>query len=630
MDKAPDVVQIPTHQIPLGDLYLASEAPKGSDLVVRDSGRGSPLTDAELKASIEHRGIMFPLIYKSIGNKLYVIAGNRRLRMLRELYPDGPGKFVPAQDVADFGCDWREVALDTNLSLPPHIVERYEQLVMLSHDLKLSPEDACLRFGLTTRQYNQVMALGKMAPIIRQKWRHGEIDAKTAQMFTLEPDQKEQVRIYNLLEKQNGQVYEHVLRMKIVPDNQREAGKMVAFLGVQFCREQKLIKQEDFFQDSHIVSDVKKLTKIATEHLENKCAVLREKGWSWATLESQIGNDKWNYQTLEPKGKQPTKAELEQLDALKQELRVADEPGQRDYDDVESDIARLREEIASRSYTDEQKAKTGCIVSLDNKGSLLIEYGRMKPSDRKAIERSERPKEKAKTSAPGNADEPALNNSLAQRLSEGLELAIAAAMEAAPHTAVAALIASAGSNGELLSVKIKNPEYRDEKVRQKDFVQLFEGALSASTNHQVVMLTKVAMQALDIVTHSANRAPLDNKLLQLLIDNLPGNAVNKHVADHFNAEDYFKGVPLATIVAATRSALGQETSDRVAKMKKSDAVKLAVEQLPKKGWLPPELRTSHYRGPADVKAAPTARAKAEKPKVAKKAAPKKVAKKGKK
>jgi hypothetical protein len=61
MDKLVETVsQIPVHQIPIKDLFLATEAPKGSDLAVRDSSQGGPLSDAEIKASLAYVGLINP------------------------------------------------------------------------------------------------------------------------------------------------------------------------------------------------------------------------------------------------------------------------------------------------------------------------------------------------------------------------------------------------------------------------------------------------------------------------------------------------------------------------------------------------------------------------------------------
>jgi hypothetical protein len=55
-------------------------------------------------------------------------------------------------------------------------------------------------------------------------------------------------------------------------------------------------------------------------------------------------------------------------------------------------------------------------------------------------------------------------------------------------------------------------------------------------------------------------------------------------------------------------------------MKKDEATKWCTTNVPPTGWLPPEIRTAHYKAPAKDAAAKPAR-----PKMAKKAARKKAA-----
>jgi ParB family chromosome partitioning protein len=288
-----------------------------------------------------------------------------------------------------------------------------------------------------------------------------------------------------------------------------------------------------------------------------------------------------------------------------------------------------------RAFTDEQKAKTGCILKINHNGELQIEYGRMKPSDRKKVEASEHAASAPKKGAKDAGDQPVMSAALAQRLSEGLQRAIAEAMKASPNVAVAALIAAAGSGGMLLDVKVKDARPKWEDGAKDDFLQLFHGAREASINQQIVMLAQIAMQSLSIVVFNPISKPLADPTLEALVASLHPAVVNKQIAEHFDAEDYLKGVSLAAIVAAVRCAIGDDMADKVAKMKKADAVKVAAEQLPKKGWLPPELRTVHYKGPTETvgpskgKATPAAKkAKPAKAAPAKKAA--KTTKKGKK
>jgi ParB family chromosome partitioning protein len=623
-------------------LYLATEAPPEANLVVRDSSRGSPMTDAELKASIYAKGIIQPLIWKTYKGKDYVVAGNRRLRFLREIFADAPASTVQTQNVDLFGGDWREVAIDTNLSLPPHLVERFELIVKLAADLKLSPEDTRARFGMSTRQYNQVMALGKMSPTIRQAWKDAAIDAKTAQAFTLEPDPKEQDRIFAALMKNayQGRIGDHQVRGKIVPSTQRETGKLVAFVGLDAVRAAKLLKQEDMFGDDHVVTDVKGLNKLAGDKMAVECKRLTDAGWSWALPDYKLTDSKWHFGSIDPaKKEQPTAEEKLRLKQL-QDLIDSDPPDNEDYDDEPyiAERERITEAVKERGYTEAQRAKSGCIIQIGRDGKLSIEYGRVNPSEKKSVAASERAAttsaKKQKAKKPGQAQ---LTNALAERLSEQLEKAVAASMHATPHVAVAAIIAGFATDGHVIDVTVGGSEGGDYSRRhargsgtnEKNFAQVFEGAVKATSESRAVMLMKIAAAAVSIqIMKADSKAPIDGLGLQALVAKMDAKTLNAAIADTFDAKDYFAGVSASASVAAVRCSMGDEHGDKVAKMKKGEAAKFAAANVPAKGWLPRELRTVHYKGP--VESTPKPKALAAKKAAAKKPAAKTAKKKTKK
>lgn len=615
-----------TYQISISELYLAAEAPKGVNLVVRDSGSGSPMTDEELKASIYHHGILQPLIYKVHDSKKYVIAGNRRLRLLRQIFSDALTSDVPAQNVDDFGdVHWRQVAIDTNLSLPPHAVERYEQIVLLSKDLKLSPEDARLRFGLTPHQFNQIMALGKMSPLIREKWKAGEIDSRTAQAFTLEPDAKEQERIYAKISKanqqwRNGRVDAHEVKSSIIPQNQRALGKLVAFVGIDTCKKAKIIKQEDLFSNDHVVSDAKALNKLVGDKIAGLKAALETAGWAWVKMRDDLSGQEYSYGTLEPAGKaKPTDDEAAELEQLK---KAEEDEDSDKFADAEEEREALEETIKQRAYTEAQRKKSGCILEILNTGKLSISYGRTDPSESRSRSTGATSKSKPKKKA---GDEPVLSNALAQRLSEQLEKAIREAMKSNVQVSNAALIAALASRGTVVDIKAgTDATYVDEKKRAAQFTSVFEGAYASSPEAQRSMLTTAAAEALSIVTFNAERDPLKDSALCALVGALNADKVNKAIAAAFDAADYFAGVSMPTIVAAVRCSIGDGAAAEVAKMKKGAAAEYATKHVPAKGWLPDRLRTEHYKGP--VETAAKSKAPAKKAKVAKKAAKKKARK----
>ncbi len=633
LKKSPEpagYAQPKTLDIPLSELLLAAEAPKGVNLVVRDSGSGSPLSDEELKASLFTNGVIVPLILKRHDSKNYVIAGNRRLRMLRMIFADDPHATVPCQDVDSFGdIDWRQIAIDSNLSLPPHIVERYEQIVLLAKDLKLSHEDARLRFGLTPRQFDQVMALGRMSETVRTAWKVGEIDAQTARAFTLEPDPKEQDKIFNAIKKTawRNKIEENDVRSKIIPPNQRDAGKMVAFVGIETCKKAKLVKQEDLFAANHTVTDLKALTKMAADKIQAECDRLVEAGWKWAVPVNRV-KDHYYYQTLTPAGEAlATATEALRLADIRKIMDGDEEHSTDFFEQLEDEQTRIEEDIKARGFTPAQRAKSGCFLKIGNDGSLVIEYGRVDPKDQKSVQASER-RETAKPKPKAKAGEVPLTNELAERLSEQLEKAVSASLHATPHVAAAALIAGFASSGHVIDVRAGGGStvYASGKKAEADFAQVFEGARKSSIEALIVMLTEVASKALSIQIHSAQaKSPIDDVGLQALTAAMSPSFLNKAIKEAFDAKDYFGSVNMQACVDAVRASMGDDHAAKVAKMKKADAAKFAAANVPGTGWLPKQLRTVHYKGPLEKapEAKPKAAKKDKKPKPVKKAPAKK-------
>lgn len=605
--------KVETHQIAISELFLAKEAPKGANLEVRDSGAGSPMTDDELRASIYAKGIIYPLMFKEHQGKKYVVVGNRRLKELRKIFADALSTTVQCQNVDDFGGDWREIAMDTNLSLPPHLVERYEMIVQLAKEQKLTEREVCARYGMSDMQYRRVMALGKMSPEVRQAWKTGEISAKTAQIFTLQPDVKEQEKVLAAARKdcRGSRVDDWSVRRRIVPQSQsHNTAPKIAFVGVEAAKKAGAIKQEDLFGKDHIVSDFKVLNKMVGDKLAAACAELVKEGWSWAMPKDKLPGQEYEYGDVHPDKKKAvaTAGEASRIADIDALLNGEDQDEDRDidYEALEDEQTAIEQRIASRGFSPDQKKRAGCIVRIGHDGELAITYGKVKPAERQKVAAAERratgtakPKKKNK---PG---EVTLSNALAERLSQQLEKGLSEAMVAAPYTAIAGMIAGFASYGEVVSVDVGNV---DDRVRygrsssgnsSKAFVTAFEGALKSSPEQQAVVLAGIASQALSLRTYNAANLPINWPGVQALAKALPKEVVNAKIRANFDVEAYFTGVDLATIVAAVSCSMGPDFARDVAKMKKGAAVKFAVEHLKKTKYLPPALRTPHYDGPIE-------------------------------
>ncbi len=167
--------------MPISKLHFAYEAPEALGFKVRKGNDEEGLPT--LEASIRAHGIIAPLVIKQHKGTVYVVAGNRRLKLLRKIHGDDDVA-IPIVDADAYDGDVREIAMATNISLPPHPVDRYEIITTLISE-GMTAEDAMQRFGMSDRQFRQTMKLGSLSPTIRELWRNGEIDAAAAQAFTL-------------------------------------------------------------------------------------------------------------------------------------------------------------------------------------------------------------------------------------------------------------------------------------------------------------------------------------------------------------------------------------------------------------------------------------------------------------
>jgi len=317
-------------------LRYAAEAPPELALQVRKSDDSEGLGD--LEASVRAHGVIVPLVVVSHNGAFYVSAGNRRLKVIRKIYGD-IDVHLPTVNSVDFRGDPREIAMATNVSLPPHPVDRYEVIASLVKE-GMTPADAQLRFGMTPRYFAQVMRLGSLSPTIRDHYRAGRIDGKTAQAFTLSSDPKEQDSVFNAIAKSayKGFVNAHDVTSKLVGAKQHDVGRLVAFVGVETCRKAKILKQEDLFANNHTVTSVGDLRKLVDAKMQAKCEELRKAGWAWAFDEDHVPGNKWSYSLLPSSAAtKPTASEQQLLAQIEAEVRKND-----NADEFDSDLETVR------------------------------------------------------------------------------------------------------------------------------------------------------------------------------------------------------------------------------------------------------------------------------------------------
>lgn len=510
---------------------------------VRSIGRGEG--DPELKASLKAYGVKLPLIVRPGGPGHTAYVGGRRLEQLQALAKEGAIAAdypVPViiEDVDDARA--RQVSLTENvIRRAMHPVDEYRAFASLHTDPEkpLDIETIADRFGLGRRHVEQRLALGKLHPKVLDAWRQGHISQDTAQAFTLCGDTKQQGRLFDLLRKRGScSAWAVKQELKIGHDN---VGRLIDVVGKDAYEARGGKVHVDLFGTDHQVSDPALVREMLQEQLDAKVCELEADGWSFVLPGRP---DDWHlYGQLEPKLK-PTdkeKADLVKLRATGEDENLGWD-GQRE---AEQALEALLDAIALRSYGPQQKAKSGCFVSMDGEGSLSIDHGKVKPSTSKDA-KAEPSKAGGQAKPKGDAEP---SRALRDRLASQLAQATKDALLADKHpTALAALSA---------------------KVVASMITPDRPGSMPSAVGNA---LGKI-------------REAITSKVL------------NEALRKRFDAADYFKSVPKALCVKAASEAVNEREAGQVAGMAKAEMAKWCVTNVAKKGWLPVELRGAAYDGP---------------------------------
>lgn len=628
-----------THTVTINELRPGNEYPGGGINSRKDYTREE--IDAR-KASLLEFGLLQSLLVCPAPDAdvppYYVAGGGLRLAALGELInekkldhnfqievtirPDFDSAMALAASIEEN----REV-------LPTHPAAVYEQFAVLKQ--RGRDEDAIAKlYGMKKKDVLGILALGSLHADIRQAWRDGKISREIAETFTLEPDQKRQISVFKKLTKNGGTIYRDDIRSELIGDGD-SCSSLVNFVGREAYEVAGGKVMVDLFREEHGVSDPALAKRMADEKLQGVLEQLVAEGWAWAKLADDLPQGwhwQWSKIDVKPHYTAEEKTRLAAIEKRNEELtKVDEEDGGLDDAQVaegerlDAEKDAIEQAASARAFKPEQKKKSGVVVKLTNGGRLDLQCGIIKPADVKNVPNKDlssvdRQKKQKKAKAAG------LSDALNQRLSEALTYATAEALAKQPEIAIPAMLAGFGAATMDCAVRVEEKGLAERRgegrgaKRDVSFTSIFDTMLKADTKRRLEALAAIAGRALDFQCQSAARKPLADKSVAAICNALDGKALNAAIRAKFNAEDYFGGVNSTLRLQAIKDACGDDAAGRAAKLKKGEQAAFAVANVPKTGWLPPELRTSHYDGPAAKKA--TVTKLKPKAKATKKAAPK--------
>lgn len=557
------------------------------DVNVRKTGRG--VSEPAFVSSIAAKGIIEPLTVRPHNDLFSVINGGKRLAALQWMREKGMTAAgvtvdddypVPVTVRQEDDREARDTSLITNaIRAGMHPVDEFEAFAELAAE-GMSIADIASRYALEEKQVRQRLALGGLAPVIREAWRKEEIRGEDARAFTLLRDVGEQAKLYARLKKEK-RLYSHNIRREIAGDT-REAERLFALVGEKAYAKAGGSIVSDLFTDTVIVSDFPLLKRLADEKVAAKLAALRKEGWSWVDVADNIPN-RWS---------------LDQIRKKKAE------------------------------FTDEDKARSGCSVSIGHGGQIDVQYGLLSAAETRKKKAAEARGQREEKGLPAES----IPKALAHRLSVALTTAAAEAVTSSPSVALAAMIATFGDGvyGDS-PVKLRNdakghfherrfsgagvddddmpvdgedePEEEEQEDatfngrRREEFSRLFEAALKLSLEEQVAMVAKIVARAFDFQNFSGGSPLHDQTGVAQVCAAIPAPAMKEALWKQFDAPDYFGGVSGALRAKAAKEAVGEEMGAKVGRMKKAEAIAWCIANVVPTGWLPPELRTAGYDGP---------------------------------
>lgn len=346
---------------------------------------------ASLKASIAAHGLQHNLIVLPVkGTKKYeVVAGNRRYTVLNELVKEGklPKNFTVPCQITD-KAHAKEISLAENVVRSAmHPADEYETWAELVDKEKLTPEQIATRFGTSASIVEQRLKMGRLSPKLMKAYRNEELPLAALMAFTLSDDHAQQEEVYKRFkgsyELGRPDAIRQALTEKLVRCNHR----VVKFVGLEAYEAAGGAIRRDLFSDKEdcYLEDAPLLQKLALEKLE-RIATELQKSWKWAEVRESFGYDdqrKFRQIYEHELGEVPEKL-LKKQATLERKLEKLEEAeaDESEAAPIQKQLAEVELEIAAYSgWTDEEKAISGCVVTLGWNGEADITCGLVRPED---------------------------------------------------------------------------------------------------------------------------------------------------------------------------------------------------------------------------------------------------------
>jgi ParB family chromosome partitioning protein len=334
----------------------------------------SELGIKELADNIQSEGLLQNLIVRKVGDKQFAVTGGERRRQALELLvKDGHIKStskIPCQLVEGNGVS---ASLSENIHrVAMNPADQSVAFVQLKES-GLSIKEISLRHGLSVRQVEQRLALGRLSPKLLEALRSEKITLEEASAYTLTDDHKKQEQVFSTLGKGQSCYW---IKKYLTDGELPDSDPLVKFVGREVYEAKGGVIRTDLFEDTVYLTQPELVMSLATAMLESEAERLKNsEGWKWVecSLES-VYTIASSYERLYPAGVLTAKQEkeLSKINARIAEIEALEgdweEDVAKEHDSLSERLCEL--EKRSEAFSEEQKANAGGFLSVCYDGTF--------------------------------------------------------------------------------------------------------------------------------------------------------------------------------------------------------------------------------------------------------------------
>jgi ParB family chromosome partitioning protein len=347
--------------------------------------------DAELEASIRAKGILQNLIVHWTGIEgrgVYLVdAGGRRLRILQKLAAEGiidakhykvPCKIERAEDAVETSL------AENTVRAAMHPADEFVAMAALI-DGGATIDDVARRFGTSERHVKQRLRLGKLVPELLDAYRAGDINLDIVTAFTLGGDHAAQLAVWNQI-KDNSYIQAYTVKRLLTESAVALDSDLGMFVGAAAYEAAGGRITRDLFSgdEDGFMDDAALVHRLAIGKLEAKTAELRPQ-WAWtkAMLDPEY-SFLAQYAGVRPQPAEVPAELAEEIERIETRLGELEEICEDDFTDaLMTEAAQLEERRTEIDetidglavYSDKDRARAGCIVTIGNDGEFCLHQG---------------------------------------------------------------------------------------------------------------------------------------------------------------------------------------------------------------------------------------------------------------